>query len=652
MKKLLLMPLAAGLLLTLPAAADSSGTSGPAAQTGAVTAAPSGTPGPAANNDPNQVIRGYLSADPWQIAPDITDRAFWESKRRLPFAARTIAGADRLLKEELVAPGDDLYLEFTRNGTRVNYEKVFNQLASAVRNLTLAACLTGEQKYISRLEQAIDLQLRLKSWVLPAHDGKLINFRGEGVTIDLGSSTTACRLAAVNRVAGPRLDPELRRRIAERLEHFIINPYDRMRTGRQTPDWWINTTNNWNAVCVANVTMVVLMSELEPERRYFILRDLFAKSRNFLRGFNPEDGYCSEGVGYWNYGFGHYLDFCLAVRLASNGRIDFYERPQNRQPAEYPERIQLAPELVPAFSDCAVTARFSKSSLGIRDYLAGVDSAWAAGLGFTTYNELARQLMLLNLPAPDQPPPEATMKLTPLSDFPSAGVFVCRPGTRFRDCRLAVAFKGGSNHEFHNHNDVGSFVAAVDGIPVLVDPGVSQYTRDTFSSKRYQNQFIGSYGHSVPLIDGRGQVDGQNTDARLEHRKVFRDQVVVTFDIAPAYSGVPGVKSLLRTFDYSRLDAGRLIVTDAGKFEKPVNFESALVTFGEVTSPAPGQLEIAYRGVRLGVTVDAGGRAFEITPQRIENHTLRQREPVTRIAVKLSEPTAEPFLRFTMVPLQ
>ena len=42
---------------------------------------------------------------------------------------------------------------------------------------------------------------------------------------------------------------------------------------------------------------------------------------NFLKGFTP-DGYCGEGTGYWNYGFGHYVLLSEEIRLATGGQID------------------------------------------------------------------------------------------------------------------------------------------------------------------------------------------------------------------------------------------------------------------------------------------------------------------------------------------
>ena len=47
------------------------------------------------------------------------------------------------------------------------------------------------------------------------------------------------------------------------------------------------------------------MANIESrERRAFFAASAEKYIQYFLKGLTP-DGYCSEGVGYWNYGFGH-----------------------------------------------------------------------------------------------------------------------------------------------------------------------------------------------------------------------------------------------------------------------------------------------------------------------------------------------------------
>ena len=72
-----------------------------------------------------------------------------------------------------------------------------------------------------------------------------------------------------------------------------------------------------------------------------------------------------------------------------------------------------------------------------------------------------------------------------------------------------VAMKGGNNGESHNHNDVGSFIVYADGEPLLIDPGVGEYTAKTFSKQRYEIWTMQSDYHNLPRINGYSQHDGK-----------------------------------------------------------------------------------------------------------------------------------------------
>ena len=83
--------------------------------------------------------------------------------------------------------------------------------------------------------------------------------------------------------------------------------------------WWLSSTNNWNAVCLAGVTGAALATVESRRDRAFFAAAAEENIQSYLRGFTP-DGYCSEGVGYWNYGFGHYMMLAETLRQASGGR--------------------------------------------------------------------------------------------------------------------------------------------------------------------------------------------------------------------------------------------------------------------------------------------------------------------------------------------
>ena len=83
---------------------------------------------------------------------------------------------------------------------------------------------------------------------------------------------------------------------------------------------------------------------------------------------------------------------------------------------------------------------------------------------------------------------------------------------------LTLAIKGGHNGEHHNHNDVGSVVVAVDGVPVIVDAGRPTYTAQTFGPDRYAIWTMQSGWHNVPEIRGTAQGQGAPVPGRATSR--------------------------------------------------------------------------------------------------------------------------------------
>ena len=109
---------------------------------------------------------------------------------------------------------------------------------------------------------------------------------------------------------------------------------------------------------------------------------------------------------------------------------------------------------------------------------------------------------------------------------------------------LYVAMKGGNNGESHNHNDVGSFIVYADNQPLLIDPGVGEYTAATFGQNRYDIWTMQSQNHNLPKINGFDQKDGQQYAARVVGYK----QGKLCLDIAGAYPKEAGINRWKRTF--------------------------------------------------------------------------------------------------------
>ena len=73
----------------------------------------------------------------------------------------------------------------------------------------------------------------------------------------------------------------------------------------------------------------------------------------------------------------------------------------------------------------------------------------------------------------------------------------------------AVGAKAGHNNEFHNHNDVGSFMISKNGVISFYDAGPGIYNKQYFAPEtRYTIMRCSSLGHSAPIVNGQAQKEG------------------------------------------------------------------------------------------------------------------------------------------------
>ena len=208
------------------------------------------------------------------------------------------------------------------------------------------------------LEREINAILNEKSWVLPAHDGALTNFNQTDFSVDLFSSERASDLSTVDWWFQEKLKPEMRAAIRREIFRRTVNPYlYSIRTGDTTGHWWMSSNINWNAVCTGNMVNCILTIVEDRMTRAEVLASTEFSDKMFLSGFTP-DGYCNEGLGYWGYGFGHYLAMGEHILQATNGKMNIFEGHDNiENVAAFAKNIQIQDGIAPAFADCGVGAR-------------------------------------------------------------------------------------------------------------------------------------------------------------------------------------------------------------------------------------------------------------------------------------------------------
>lgn len=591
-----------------------------------------------------------LPPEPIGVGRPISDRAAWKAVAAAPGFSDVIARAEKLAGQPIPDYTDDDYLDFSRTGNRTRGQLAMSARSSRINTLVLAECLENRGRFLPAIEATIFALREEKSWVLPAHDRSLRTFKGGVRDIDLASSARSWTLATADYWLGDKLSPEVRKVIRSELERRTFAPYEsRLKTGEPSM-FWITTTNNWNAVCLAGVTGAALAVIDSPERRAFYVAAAEKLIQNFLDGFTS-DGYCSEGLGYWNYGFGHFVLLAETVRQATGGRMDWMEIPKIRAVSQFCRRLEILPGVYPAFADCHLR---SKSDTRITAFV-------SRRLGLGWLEEERRGLALAA-------GPEGSLFALGMYDFPNAasqrsaaeaasapglrdwfadaGILICRPASGGRG--LGAALKGGHNAEHHNHNDVGSYVVALGKSTPLLDPGSEVYTARTFSKDRYASQVLNSFGHAVPRVAGKLQREGRAAAARVVKTEFTDPADTMVLDLRSPYD-VKELQKLERTFVFSRQWTGSLTVTDEVEFTSPQSFGTALVTLSKWRSLGDGQLLIGEGADAVQVRITVDGAKYRIDPTEIRE-TLPGSQIPTRLGIELTEPVQKAKIEVAISP--
>ena len=524
----------------------------------------------------------------WNNTPDCRNQAFWNNLKSHPQYENLIKRADEAVAAELTSPLP-WYLECIQTGNRSNYERRHNELRK-FGPLVVAYCTTKDAKYLKNIEERIKIILSLPTWVISAHDTQLKGYKQQEVIIDLFSSKVGSELAVTLAILEPVLDKQLVSDVRKAIFHHIINPIEEVISGKCPPErfWWLNGSNNWNPICKRGIISSCLRIGMEKERIDKILKLFFDNFEAYKASFGST-GYCDEGMSYWGGSCGAYMLISALLKQYDNRDL-LTGDVRMLKAIMYPENIMMAPGFYPAFNDCRLDAQPPQYTLQLRDILLGKRKGFSSDIEFSDH--LSNICLRLYYPVDDTPCKVENDQ--PYSTFTDAGCFVVRQTAA---SPLSAAFKVSHNRESHNHNDIGTYVVAVDGTPLVVDPGRGGYTAGTFGPGRYNSKLLNSYGHSVPRINGRLQTNRVGGDAfnppknltpidkicgvMLKH-EFSADYCMAKFDISRVYNQIKSLKKLERTFVFDRKNGGSFTVSDEAKFNEDTVFEGAVITMGKI----------------------------------------------------------------------
>lgn len=596
--------------------------------------------------DPARIkeIAAMLDAKPHGIGPSLDDRKVWDALGAdVDFREKMIARATRFLTEPIPVCTQEAYEASAKTGDRKDGVAVDRRRFRMV-TFVLAEGMENQGRFLPAIDKEINAICTEHTWIMSGH-AKFT--RGN----DLGTAMTSWNLATAVTMLGDKLPEATRTLVRDEVRKRVLTPFLDQVHGVAKSDFWRDNGANWNAVVHAGITGAALALEEDVQVRAEIVAASETETQFYIRGF-PADGYSYEGMGYWKYGFGHYVMLSEVVMAATHGKINLYAKESIPQLAQFPRRFEVASGIYPAYSDAQFLEQPSLWLYNIIDHRYGLGDKSVRTMSVDAVFSAFLYAWGINLAFDVSAPPVYEQKDVAIVGhrlrdwFEQSQVLVGRmPAGKDG---LNFSFKGGNNGTSHNHNDLGTFLVTVGSQPMVVDPGVTVYGATTFGPKRFENQIIGSYGHSVPRVAGQLQKTGEKYCASLVEKKFSDEADSVTLDLTKGYE-VPTLRKLTRRFDYSRANKGSVTVTDQIDFTTPQAFGTALSTYGEAQEEKAGVWIISQGGQKLRVEIQAGGAAFTVTNEMLKDEARAGK--VRSLGIALNAPTAQGTITIKMTPV-
>ncbi|GHC03607.1 carbohydrate binding domain-containing protein [Cerasicoccus arenae] len=597
--------------------------------------------------DPARVdaIAASLPAIPDGVAPSIDDRALWETLKSddPQLAKRIMTQAERFYLQPPPELSLEAYQASVKSGDR-QIDNVTSHRRYRLVILVLAEAMENQGRFLPAINSEIKAICSEPSWILSAH----VPFSGD--RNDLGTAMTAWNLATVYDILGNRLNPQTRELIKKEVKSRALSKYLATVRGEAKPEWWSLDPNNWNAVVHGGLVGSAIVFLDDPHERAEVIAGAELGVKRYINSF-PPDGYSLEGMGYWKYGFGHYILLAETAYQSTNGLVDLYTPENCRLIILFPYRFEMDQGLFPAYGDAMLTEPSSGWLNHIIDKRfgleAGTERVWAPD---PTYSAFLYSYGV-NLAFDDNEPPLIKADSSMLNGhrlhdwFDLSQIYVGRLPEGVDG--LSFSFKGGHNGVSHGHNDIGSFVVELGGVPVLVDPGVPVYNAASMGPNAYQHHVKASYGHPVPLVAGQWQKHGSEYKAMVLETDFDEAGDHIVLDIAQAYS-LPVVKSLIRSFDFDRTGAGKITVTDTVDFDSPQSFGTALLTYGEAKEISPDVWEVSNKGQTVRVHIESSA-AYTVTNGWLKDESREGK--VRRLGIDLNEPATAATISLKITPV-
>jgi len=478
------------------------------------------------------------------MLPNLCNDTFWNQVKTDEAYAFLRDALTKLYEENCLCDIPHLtysdYCIFFESGSRKEYERAYFLRRRRLAILAILCKIYPENEdYFHNLENTMWAILDEYTWALPAHFPTINDYTPE--RLDLFASETGYTLSEIKHMFENRLSSLMKTRLTMELDKRIIRSF------LASECFWEYCDNNWAAVCAGSIGITFMYENPAsfPSVKYRIDRAM----ENFLSGYYA-DGVCREGLAYWDYGFGYFCYYAEHLKHFTKGEEDLFKDAHVKTIAAFQQEMFLAGNVSVSFADGSDRASFNlglthflKSEYGDHisvppmEYHSIMDSCGRWG-------RLSFSLLYYR--------PEYTSDIRVGSRlFEDSAWYIHRETT------YSFAAKGGDNAEPHNHNDLGSFIFANKDGQLLCDLGCGEYTRQYFTpDTRYTILCNSSLGHSVPIIDGKAQKEGEEYAASLTKKEngidinLTRAYDTDAINISRSFTFSPNAATLCDTFSF------------------------------------------------------------------------------------------------------
>ena len=595
-----------------------------------------------------EMLKKVMPTKAYQPAPAGTDRVYWNAIAATPSGKAYLQEALAMLSKAPEVPiSDEIYKRANKEGNRGIYKPRYYRTMERLEHFILAECLENKGRFVPQIHTYIQAILDMKSWLHPNHDDAENGvLEGRRVSIDLGARKFGGVLALASSLLTEELSEAMRNAIKEQLQWRITDNYLQSCKVPDENNHWLNGTSNWNSVCTSGAILVTITNSDSSEERVAAIGSAINSMKYYLSGFGA-DGYCSEGLGYWGYGFSHYLYLAQMLSDYTDGKINLFafDNPEKlKRVGNFPEHFEIQKGTCAPFSDGVSHIKSSGSNfaevLSSKYYGAKKPSE-------IRMEEAVEQIMAWNNPilfSVEETTSKQESALKGHTYFDDFGMVISRGKQKVP---FSIALKAGHNAENHNHSDVGTYSIVLGEDFMTGDIGAPSYIAGSFSP---DNKARSSWGHPVPIVNNTLQANGRAFEGKIIET-VFEDTIdKVVMDLKSAYA-MPLLKSLTRTIRNDKEGAGKISIEDDVVSTAPIAFSTAIMTYSQYEFIDDHTVLLTSEHQKLKVEIKSKQGVLKITDEKVPVIHLREGGTAYRIGIDFVKPIKKGKITITYTPL-